>query len=875
MSKISRFTTIAIALLSATALSTSLYWWQLLSSTAELHDKTLAQAMQAATRLAVAGAGQTEALIRNMDATLEDLRHDYITHRSEYNEAVQRAMRYQPDGLILQVGIIDEKGLLAYSSLGNPGNVYLGDRDHFKIHQEPGFGDQLYVSAPVFGRRSNSWSIQLTRRIEDKGLFKGVAVISISPNFLARQLARFELGDNDTIAIFRRDGTYLSRTPRLDEYMGKTVRTDRPFLGDNAPAFGTFRSVATHEPVQRSFAWQRVAHYPLVVTSGIAEADFLAALENETSAALLRNGMGTAVVLLLAGTLALLIILLEKEQAAALKSAALYRTLFEKNTSIKLVIDPVTGLIVDANPSACRFYGYAHAQFCQLHIGDINQLQPDEIKAEMAQAASEQRQYFNFPHRLANGDIRQVEVYSGPVELDGRQLLYSIVHDVTQRRQLEHRLEESEARLRSIFAALPDGVLIVAADGRITQWNEAALNVLDVDEHALKERRHTLLHADGRRVSPEDFPSLRASRHEPVFSNELYAIERDGKARRWISVSARPLPADKDGQPGGEVITAVDVSRLIELEASRQIAQSVFESTTEGIMVCDDQNRIVSVNPAFSTITQYPPAETLGRNPTFLASGHHDSSFYRDMYETLEQKDHWEGEITNRRRDGSIYVAWLKIAVIREVDRRICRYVALFSDITLKKRQEAQVWHQANYDALTDLPNRVLLNDRLQQAIAQAGRRNALAGLLYIDLDRFKPVNDTYGHQAGDELLRQVAKRIGNCIRDEDTVARIGGDEFLVLLPMLTQREAALRIAEKILDSLCQPFRLEQATVDIAACIGIALYPEHGLKAEILLEHGDAAMYRAKSEGRRTVRLFSSPAPTGEHARIDADLPHA
>lgn len=864
MFKISRFTSIAIVLLGATALSICLYWWQLLASTAELRAKTLAQATQTASRLAIAGAGQTEALIRGMDATLEDLRHDYILHPNEFDAAVQRAMRFQPDGLILQVGVIDQAGLLAYSSLGNPGRVFLGDREHFKIHQQPGFGDQLFVSAPVFGRRSNNWSIQLARRIEEKGQFKGVVVVSISPDFLSRQLARFELGDNDVIAILRADGTYLSRTPKLNEYMGKTVRTDRPFISEKAPSYGTFRSFATHEPVQRSFAWQRVAHYPLIVTSGIADIDFLVPVEREITAGHLRNGLGTAVVLLLAGTLAFLIVRLEKEQVAALRSATLYRHLFEKNASIQLIIDPATGQIVNANPAACHFYGYPREQFTQLQIADINQLSPDEIKAEMAMASSERRQYFNFPHRLANGEIHQVEVYSAPVELDGRTLLHSIIHDITLRRQLESQLAESEARLRSIFAALPDAILIIAPDGRIVQWNEAALNVFDVDEQALQNRRHAMFYADGRPVPPEEFPGLRAIHREPVFSNELYAIERENKPPRWIAVSARPLPADNKGQPGGEVIAAVDVSRLIELEASHQIAQSVFESTTEGIMVCDAQNRIVSVNPAFSEITGYPGTEVLGRNPGFLASGHHEPQYYQAMYKTLDQLDHWEGEIINRRRDGSTYVGWLKIAVIREADRKIRRYVGLFSDITLKKRQEQQVWHQANYDALTDLPNRVLLNDRLQQAIAQAARRNGQAGLLYIDLDRFKPVNDTYGHHAGDELLRQVARRIGNCIRDEDTVARIGGDEFLVLLPTLTQREAALKVAEKVLDSLCQPFRLEQATVEIAASIGIALYPEHGLSAETLLEHGDAAMYRAKADGRRTVRLFSPTAPGGD-----------
>lgn len=869
MSEFSRFRTLAILLLGATACAIALYWWQLLSSTAQLREKTLVQATQTASRLAVAGAGETEALLHAMDAMLDNLRHDYLLRPSEFDAMAKRAIRSQLDGLVLQVAVIDAEGTLVYSSLGNPGGLYLGDREHFRVHREAGAADRLYVSSPVLGRRSNSWSIQLTRRIEQQGQFKGVVVISISPQFLARQLARFDLGANDAIAIFRTDGTYLSRTPKLAEYMGKMVRADRPFIGPSAPRQGAFRSIATHEPIQRSFAWQRVGSYPVVVSAGIADSDFLAPLEAEIQRTTVGNGLGTLVVALLAGTLAFLILRLGRQQAALLQGATLYRNLFEKNASVKLIIDPASGQIVDANPAACRFYGFRKEQLLAMPMSEINLLSPAGVATEMERAKSEQRQYCNFSHRLANGEIRQVEVYSGPVEIEGRTLLHSIIHDVTARRQLEERLLRSEARLRSLFDVLPDGILLIAADGRIAQWNQAALTALGVDEQGLQECRHCLLYPDGRRVPPEEYPNLRAVRAEPVFNNELYAIEREGQPPHWISTSARPLPADAAGNPAGEVIAVVDVSRLIELEEAHLIAQSVFEATTEGIMVCDRRNRIVSVNPAFSAITGYAAAEAIGRNLNFLASGHHDQSFYRAMYAGLSQQNHWEGEIVNRRHDGSIYLAWLRITVIREVDRKVRRYVALFSDITVKKHQEQEVWHQANYDALTNLPNRILLNDRLQQAITQANRREGQAGLLYIDLDNFKPVNDQHGHQAGDELLCQVARRIGNCLRDEDTVARIGGDEFLVLLPTLSEREAALRVAEKIIDSLCQPFRLKECTVDIAASIGIALYPEHGMTVDSLIAHGDAAMYQAKSEGRRTVRIYS-PAP--DLVEIDAGL---
>jgi diguanylate cyclase (GGDEF)-like protein/PAS domain S-box-containing protein len=863
MSEFSRFRTLAIILLGATLCSIAFYWWQLLSSAAQLREKTLAQATQTASRLAVGGAAQMEALLRSLDAMLEDFRSDYVRRPKEFDSEIKGAVRTLPDGLVLQVGVIDSDGMLAYSSLGSPGGIYLGDREHFRVHQNPDSGDRFYVSKPVFGRRSNSWSIQLSRRIEEHGRFKGVVVLSISPEYLSRQFARFELGREDVISLLTSDGTYLSRAPTLTDFMGKTVRADRPFLAHDAPRQGTFRSPSSFEPIQRSFAWERVGPYPIIITAGLGEADFMAPVESEIRQSTIRNGLGTLLVALLAGTLSFLILRLGRQQTALLQSAAIYRSVFEKNSSVKLIVDPASGDIVDANPAACAFYGYSKEQLLNMQVGDINILSPDEIKAEIELARREQRKYFNFPHRLANGEIRQVEVYSGPVHIEGRTLMHSIIHDVTERRRLEEQLQLSETRLRTLFEVLPDGILLVEPDGRIAQWNKAALALLGEDEEGLQARRYHLLFPDGRPVPPTDYPSLRSLRSEPVLNNELYALERHGQPPRWISASSRPLPGD--GAANGVVISVVDVSRLIELEESFRIAQSVFEATTEGILVCDEHSRIVSVNPAFTSITGYSAAEVLGRNPKLLASGHHDQAFYRTLYETLDSHGRWEGEIVNRRRDGAIYVSWLKIAAIRETDRKVRRYVALFSDITVKKREEQEVWYQANYDTLTNLPNRILLGDRLQQAIAQATRREGMAGLLYIDLDHFKPVNDTYGHQAGDELLRQVARRIGNCIRDEDTVARIGGDEFLVLLPTLSERDAALRVADKIIDSLCQPFRLKEATVDIAASIGIALFPEHGTTAETLLEHGDAAMYRAKAEGRRTVRVYSpaGPALTG------------
>lgn len=302
-------------------------------------------------------------------------------------------------------------------------------------------------------------------------------------------------------------------------------------------------------------------------------------------------------------------------------------------------------------------------------------------------------------------------------------------------------------------------------------------------------------------------------------------------------------------------INGIRYRTLQEREAELRVNKTVFDAATEGMFVTDAGNRILAVNPAFTAITGYSAEEAIGRSPSLLSSGRHDAAFYAAMRATLLRDGRWEGELINRHKNGHLYDEWLKIAAVGEGDAR--RYVALLSDITVKKKRDEEIWQRANFDELTGLPNRSLLADRMTQALARAERSGSLLGVLFIDLDHFKPVNDAYGHQAGDELLKQVAMRIGNCLRQEDTVARIGGDEFLALLPAIRDTEAALAIADKILAALLAPFKVEGHFVEIGASIGVAVYPAHGSSVDALIENADTAMYAAKTAGRHRVKLYA------------------
>jgi len=291
-------------------------------------------------------------------------------------------------------------------------------------------------------------------------------------------------------------------------------------------------------------------------------------------------------------------------------------------------------------------------------------------------------------------------------------------------------------------------------------------------------------------------------------------------------------------------------------EAGMRLAATVFDTVDTGVLVTDKSTRIVKVNSAFTAITGFTPEEAIGKTPRLLSSGSHTREFYKNMWSDLTSKGSWQGEIFNRRKNGEFFTEWLSINQVRDVEGNLTNYVALFSDISERKAAEDHMTTLAHYDPLTGLPNRRLMTDRLQQAIVAAKREKSHMAIMFIDLDKFKPVNDTHGHQIGDVMLKEVAKRMLECLRESDSAARIGGDEFVVLLPIIEAEADAVAVAEKIRAALNLPFMLAGNTLYISSSIGVAEYPEHGSDDKTLLRNADTAMYFAKEAGRNTVMLY-------------------
>jgi len=307
----------------------------------------------------------------------------------------------------------------------------------------------------------------------------------------------------------------------------------------------------------------------------------------------------------------------------------------------------------------------------------------------------------------------------------------------------------------------------------------------------------------------------------------------------------------------GEALKERDERLAISTKHLR-LAAKVFESTFEAIFVTNTDQLIESVNPAFTMITGYQAHEVIGKKPSILASGRHDGAFYESIYKALALVGHWQGEIWNRRRDGEIYAEWITINVVKNDAGEVSNYVAVFSDITHRKAAEERMSFLAQHDALTSLPNRVLLEDRLVRALAHAQRNNKKLAVIFLDLVDFKKVNDTVGHHAGDQLLQIVAQKLSACVRAEDTVARLGGDEFVVLLEEISAEDNVTLIVTKILDSLSRPVKLEGREVGVGSSIGISLYPDDGQEADDLMRHADAAMYKAKMQGENTFCFYAA-----------------
>ncbi|MFT3847929.1 MAG: diguanylate cyclase [Propionivibrio sp.] len=360
--------------------------------------------------------------------------------------------------------------------------------------------------------------------------------------------------------------------------------------------------------------------------------------------------------------------------------------------------------------------------------------------------------------------------------------------------------------------------------------------------------------------SPTHAQQARADELEVIRTGKTLNIEEREtwfhQPDTWVSTTKVPL-RNEEGTIIGTFGVSRDITEKKLAEEQLRLAASVFTHAREGIVITDPDATIIDVNDAFCAITGYRRKEVLGTNPRFLRSGLHDESFYRAMWRSLVEDGHWNGEVWNRRKDGELFAELLTISAVRDDDGRTTRYLGLFTEITAIKRHEKELEHNAHFDVLTNLPNRLLLADRMQQCMAQAVRRGRTLAVAFIDIDGFKSVNDQHGHDAGDHLLVTVSNRMRSVLREGDTLARLGGDEFVAVLLDLPNEHSGVSTLGRLLAAVAEPVDFNGVVFARSASIGVSLYPQASdLSGDQLLRQADHAMYDAKLAGKNCYRFF-------------------
>ena len=449
----------------------------------------------------------------------------------------------------------------------------------------------------------------------------------------------------------------------------------------------------------------------------------------------------------------------------------------------------------------------------------------------------------------------------------------------------ESALRQSEQFKQAIIDSANSSIISTDATGVIQSFSAGAERMLGYREEdmvgkttpalihdpgEIAQRAAELTTELGRRIVPGFGVFTMKAAMGMADENEWTYIRKDG-SRLTVSLSVTAL-FDTADRISGYLGVARDVTEEKALVQRLRLAKQVFETAGEAIVVTDADTRIIDVNPAYLEITGFSREEVLGQTPSIVKSDRHDRSFYREMWHSLSTTGRWSGELWDRRKDGEVFPQWLTIDAIQDDNGRVINYVGLFKDFTQQKAVEMKLERMAYYDPLTGLPNRALFRDRLEHEIGVAQRSGDFVALMFLDLDRFKYVNDTLGHDIGDKLLVEAAQRILGSLRQSDTVARLGGDEFTVVLSAVKDVSHAAHVADKLIEDLQGAFRIQGNEVYIGASIGLALYPQDGEDFVTLTKNADTAMYRAKHSGRGRYQCFTAEMDTLNSRRLAIEI---
>lgn len=521
----------------------------------------------------------------------------------------------------------------------------------------------------------------------------------------------------------------------------------------------------------------------------------------------------------------------------------MYKSIFGNSFEGMLILDD-DGVIHAANEAFSKLCGYHEEELREQHV--MNLFSGYDRKEIFNKIYSDLKHNGGWSGHLwsrkKNGKLYYSQ-YKFTVADDNDHMVLGFCVDLTK----EITAEKDYRLFKQMFDNVSEGIILTDKKGIIITVNPAFTEITGYMEDEVVGKNPNLLNSGMQ--SFDYYIDMWSAIHDTGnWQGEIYNKRKNGEIYlEWLSI-------DAVRNNGGDITNYVgifsDVTKRKKAEESLRLYARVFEHSSEGVMITDKKGTIVSVNPSFMNTTGYMEHEVIGKTPRILHSGRQSTDFYVTMWAEIHDKGSWQGELWNRRKNGEIYPQWLSINAVKDDDGSIWNYVGIFTDISFQKESEERLLRMAHYDALTGLPNRFLFNDRLEKALSEAELKNRLVAILFLDLNRFKLVNDSLGHSIGDQLLIAVSERLSACLDNKGTIARLGGDEFTISLNDIESTKDIEKLILKIKGELKAPFYWGNNEFFISSSIGVSIYPYDGTDIETLIKNADSAMYRAKSHGR-------------------------
>ena len=532
-------------------------------------------------------------------------------------------------------------------------------------------------------------------------------------------------------------------------------------------------------------------------------------------------------------------------------------SIFNNKHTPMLIINSETGEIRDGNIAACNYYGYTRDKLRRLKITDINTLSQQEVFEEMKRASIEDRKFFRFKHRLSNGEVKEVEVYSGPVSDKREPLLLSIIHDVEDKKEMERKIRLQQSYFESLYENSPEAIAMLDNEFRVLSINSSFEQLFQYSIEEIIGQNITKV------LCEEEFYDESTYFKDSIKRGEFVRKEtlRRRKDRKLVDVSFLGYPIISNGEQIGVYGVYSDLSKFRETESKKRLFSEVFKNNTVGVVITDIEGNIEWTNDAFTEITGFASEEAVGKKPSILKSGMHDIEYYSNMWNTILNAGKWQGEVFNKRKNGELYQEWLNIIAIRDDNGNIEHFVGMMNDITDAKQKEDRIEVLTSRDNLTDLYNREYFTNKLNYEISTRNKSletNKELAIIVLDLDDFKDINDNLGHLAGDSVLKEFASRLKGSVREYDIAARFGGDEFIVLILYVKENLEIVHIANRIVDETSKPFIIDNLELHITVSLGISRYPEDGTDSTTLIRNADIAMYRSKEGKNKKITMFES-----------------